>query len=115
MTQARDRRGRFAARAGQVRGIVARKGRAGGAAALRNMGTIAASTGRSIAGMGVRVTPRGGTQVADRTVGRGTARTVARKVSAQKLKTARDAYRKAPPAVRRGVTRGHRRYLGPMV
>jgi hypothetical protein len=118
MAQRRDSKGRFAsgsgARAGQIRGAVAKKNRQDAGNILRNVSSVAAGSSRGFAGGGVRVSPSGQTSVAGRPVGGGTARAVATKVAGASRAKARRQFEATSPAGRKQATRGYRRYLGPM-
>lgn len=114
MAQGRDSKGRFSssASAGMTRGRQMRAGRTAGATVVRNLSSVAKSTGQSIAGAGVKVSPKGAATVAGRPVSGASARAVARKVSSASRTKALKQFKAMPKSEQRRVTRSQRRYLG---
>jgi len=114
MAQRRDSKGRFSgsASAGMTRGRQMRAGRTAGTTVMRNLSSAAKSTGQSIAGAGIKMSPKGTASVAGRPVGAGSARAVARKVSSASRAKALKQFKAMPKAQQSQVTRAQRRYIG---
>lgn len=118
MPQRRDKNGRFAsgtgARSGQIKGTLAKKNRRGASNALQNVSGVARSTGTTVRANGVSIGPRGQKSIAGRPVGGGTARTAIQRGVTRGRAQSRARFKAMPASERRQVTRGQRRFLGPV-
>jgi len=112
----RDARGRFrgsgSARAGEIAGRGRRLNTEAGGSVLRNIGSVAKSTGTSIRGLGVSMSPSGVTSVRGRSVGRAAAKAVISRRAGDARRKGLQAFRSQPKSEQRRASKSQKRYLG---